>query len=162
MDSVEMFMARQEVIDVLTRYATALDTRDWALLATCFTVDAVADYRGFGGRRDGYAAIEGGVRSALDGLDSSQHIITNHVVEIDGDRARATSYLHAQHYRKGTDGGDTFTVGATYRDVLVHGQEGWRIAERRLDPSWIAGNRGVFAAARAGKPYPPVAMDGSS
>lgn len=156
--SLETLVVRQEIVDLLTRYATALDTRDWPLLASCFTEDATAEYRGFGERREGYAAIEAGLRNALDGLDSSQHIVTNHVVRIDGHTAHTTCYLQAQHFRRGTEGGDTFTVGATYRDRLVHDEHGWRIAERLLEPTWIEGNRAVFAAARAGKPYPAVAM----
>ena len=47
---------RQQLVDVSTRYATALDTRDWALLQSCFVPDAVGDYDTIGGleglRRD--------------------------------------------------------------------------------------------------------------
>ncbi|MDQ3145604.1 MAG: nuclear transport factor 2 family protein, partial [Actinomycetota bacterium] len=31
---------RLEIDDLLTRYAVAIDTKDWGLLATCFTPDA--------------------------------------------------------------------------------------------------------------------------
>ena len=35
---------RQDVADVLVRYATGIDRRDWALFRTCFTDDCEADY----------------------------------------------------------------------------------------------------------------------
>jgi len=50
------------------RYATALDTRDWGLLSTCFAEDAVAEY----GEREpcqGYPAIEEVCRVTLTPLD---------------------------------------------------------------------------------------------
>ena len=45
---------RLAVSDVLTRNATAMDTRDWELLASCFTEDARLDYdtSGVSGRKD--------------------------------------------------------------------------------------------------------------
>jgi len=39
---------RADVADVLVRYATGIDQRDWALFRTCFTEDCEADYGGIG------------------------------------------------------------------------------------------------------------------
>ena len=39
---------RQDVADVLVRYATGIDRRDWALFRTCFTPDCEADYGDIG------------------------------------------------------------------------------------------------------------------
>lgn len=36
--------AKADITDVLLRYATAIDTKDWELFRTCFTDDADADY----------------------------------------------------------------------------------------------------------------------
>ena len=36
----------RDVVATQVRYATALDARDWALLRTCFTPDAVGEYEG--------------------------------------------------------------------------------------------------------------------
>ncbi len=35
---------RQDIAEVLVRYATGIDRRDWALLRSCFTDDCEADY----------------------------------------------------------------------------------------------------------------------
>jgi len=32
------------ITDVLVRYATGIDTKDWTLFRTCFTNDVSADY----------------------------------------------------------------------------------------------------------------------
>lgn len=141
---LEHLVERQHIIDLLYRYGSSLDDRDWARLATCFTPDAIALYGAELGQQDGYAAIERACRSALEPLDSSQHLISNHEIEIDGDTARARCYLHAQHTKKGTPGGDNFTVGATYLDELVRTPQGWRIKKRELRVTWQDGNLAVL------------------
>ena len=49
---------RQEIADLCARYATALDTRDWALLETCFAAEPVFVHPG--GRLEGFPAILSG------------------------------------------------------------------------------------------------------
>jgi hypothetical protein len=140
---------RAEVQDLLVRYATALDSRDWALLTACFTGDGVTDYGDFGGVNEGPEAIVELCRSALGGLDASQHMITNMVISIEGDTGSAVCYFQAQHVVRGTDGGENYLVGGTYRDRLTRTADGWRIAHRTLQPTWVEGNPGVFEAAAA-------------
>jgi hypothetical protein len=130
---------RQAVIDVAVRYATALDTKDWALLATCFVPDAVAIYS-TRGRVEGYPAIEEVCRGALSTLTASQHLLGNHAVEVEGDAGRASCYFQAQHVRRGAPGGDLYIVAGTYRDRVVRAADGWRIAERELTVLWTEGN----------------------
>src|SRR3954449_870790 len=66
---------RRAIDDVLYRYAHALDSRDWDLLRTCFTEDAVADYLELGGVNEGREAIVDLCAGVLTGLDASQHMI---------------------------------------------------------------------------------------
>jgi 3-phenylpropionate/cinnamic acid dioxygenase small subunit len=147
-DRLEALVDRQTVVDLAVRYATALDTKDWSLLATCFVPDAVAIYS-TRGRVEGYPGIEEVCRGALGPLTASQHLLGNHVVELDGDEGRASCYFQAQHVLTGTDGGDTYIVAGTYRDRVVRSPEGWKIAERQLTVLWTQGNERVLHPARA-------------
>lgn len=140
----ELFDQR-DIGDLLHRYARALDEKEWALLATCFTPDAVAYYGEALGRKDGLEAIEATCRAALEHLDSSQHMITNPEIEVDGSVAKARCYVHAQHTKAGTPGGDNFTIGGTYLDEIVLTDEGWRIRQRELKMLWQEGNQAVLA-----------------
>lgn len=135
---------RLAITDLLYRYAAALDDRDWALLATCFTPAAVAIYGGRAGTNEGFPAIEATCRRSLEPLDASQHIVTNPQVTVEGDAARSRCYLQAQHVKRGTEGGDNFTVAGSYLDRLVRTPDGWRIAERRLEVTWVDGNPTVL------------------
>ena len=135
---------RTAVVDVCVQYATALDTRDWSLLAGCSTPDVVADYAGFGELR-GYRAIEQLCQQVLNPLAASQHLLGNHAVAVTGDEARSTCYFQAQHVRPGAPGGDNYVVAGTYRDHLVRTDDGWRIDRRALEVTWVDGNPAVAA-----------------
>jgi 3-phenylpropionate/cinnamic acid dioxygenase small subunit len=134
MMSLEEVADRLAVSDVLTRYATAMDNRNWDLLATCFTEDATLDYdtSGVFGRKDFVTHCAEGLAP----MKATQHSVTNHVIVLDGDRARATSYVTAQHVRANDA---TFTLGGTYHDELVRSGDDWAIANRRFVTSWKAG-----------------------
>ena len=138
---------RRAIDDVLNRYAHALDGRDWDLLRTCFTEDAVADYLELGGVNEGREAIVDLCSGVLTGLDASQHLIGSPSAQVDGDTATATCYLQAQHVYKGAPGGDHYLVGGTYVDRFVRTNEGWRIKHRTLHGVWFDGNPEVFTAA---------------
>jgi 3-phenylpropionate/cinnamic acid dioxygenase small subunit len=49
---------RIEIDDLLTRYATAIDTKDWQLFETCFTADAFIDYTDAGGVKGGRQEVK--------------------------------------------------------------------------------------------------------
>lgn len=133
---------RQAVMDVCTTYALALDARDWERLRLCFTDDAVADYGGT--VNQGYDAIEQTCRTALEPLSASQHLIGNHLVSVDSDRATSTCYFQAQHVMPGLPEGSTYVVAGRYDDELARTSSGWRIARRTLSVMWTSGNPAVL------------------
>jgi hypothetical protein len=107
-DSLARFAAQQANIDLMNRYAHALDVRDWDLLASVFTEDA-----SFGAREileggipaadtmalEGRDAIVATLRVVWDGLSATHHMLSNYVVEpaADGASAHASCYLRAHH-----------------------------------------------------------------
>jgi 3-phenylpropionate/cinnamic acid dioxygenase small subunit len=134
------------VVDVCVRYAMALDGRDWELLTTCFEPDAIVEYEGMEPIR-GIAAIVDVCRRALEPLDVSQHLLGNHRVLLDGDRASSECYLHAQHVRGELAPADKYVVAGTYVDTFARREDAWRISRRRLDVRWTDGNPDVLAPA---------------
>lgn len=144
-DTLKNLLDREAVRELLTRYALALDDKDWKKLASCFLPDATAFYGADLGLQDGYAAIENTCRTALAPLDSSHHLIGSIHVEVEGDTAKARCYLHAQHTKAGVPGGDNFTIGGEYRDEIVRTPNGWKIKKRELRMLWQDGNLAVIA-----------------
>lgn len=85
---------RQAVADVLVRYATGIDSRDWVLLRSCFTDDCEADY-GDIGHWHGGDEITAWMAQTHDPLGPTLHRISNIVMSRDGDVLRARCAVHA-------------------------------------------------------------------
>ena len=144
-DGLKALEDKWEIAEICYRYGLAVDGRDWAALAALFTPDADAYYLDLPSCH-GYQAIEDTCRVALTPLSATQHLISNVVVRLDGDRAESTCYLQAQHVKAGTEGGDNFIIAGRYDDQLVRTPDGWRIRERRLQAMWTDGNPAVVGA----------------
>lgn len=133
---------RAAIVDLTVDYCWAIDGRDWDALRTLFCPDATAELGQ--GTEHGVDAIISRISGVLSAIDSSQHIVANHQVQIDGDCASCRSYLHAQHVRKAASGGRLYVVAGRYEDNLLRTPAGWRIAHRRLVVMWTDGNPGVL------------------
>jgi 3-phenylpropionate/cinnamic acid dioxygenase small subunit len=141
-DALRELLDRAEINDLLARYSTALDSRDWSQLGTVFLPEAICDY-GTLGNPSGLDEITALIRGTIDDLDATQHLVANVVVQVQGDEATADCYLISQHIRRDTPGGDHYFLGGRYSDRLVRTAAGWRIAHRTLHRMWTTGNREV-------------------
>lgn len=136
---------RLAIIDVTHRYCWALDSRDWPLLDQVFVPDATADLRA--PVLEGRDAIRARIMRALEPLDASHHMVSNHLIAIIGDRATCRCYLQSQHVRNAAPGGANYVIAGRYEDELVRTAHGWRISFRRLVVVWTEGNIAVVRPA---------------
>ncbi len=131
---------RLQINDLLIRYTTALDSKDWKLLDTCFTSDAHLDYTSAGGVKGAYPEVREWLQKALAPFATYVHYVTNSTVTFSGDEARArTAVLNPMGFPKKDGSLHMFTVGAYYNDRLVRTPEGWRIAERIEESAFLDG-----------------------
>jgi hypothetical protein len=86
--------ARDAVTDVLVRYATGIDTRDWVLLRSCFTDDCDADY-GDIGHWHGGDEITAWMAATHDPLGPSMHRVSNIALSRVEGEIRTRTYVHA-------------------------------------------------------------------
>ena len=122
---------RIEIDDLLTRYATAVDTKDWDLYATCFTPDAFIDYTAAGGIKGTLVEVTAWLAQVLPLFAMTQHVISNRVVVLEGDVATSRSCFFNPMGLSDANGGlQLFFDGGYYNDKLVRTANGWRIAER--------------------------------
>ena len=71
----------------------------------------------------------------------TQHLVSPHIVEIDGDTARASTPVHAVHVQIREDGSRShWLIGAIYHDELVRMPEGWRIRNRTVPCPYVEGD----------------------
>ena len=134
---------KQKIVDLTIAYTWIIDHGPRERLREIFTENAVfiIDTR----HLNGIDEIRGKIERTLGGLSSSQHIVSNHQVSIDGDTATSRCYLHAQHTLTGTEGGDNYVMAGRYIDKLVRVDSEWRITERQLMLDWTEGNNRVLA-----------------
>jgi hypothetical protein len=125
---------KMAVIEVLLRYATAIDQRHWDLFTTCFTKDADLDY-GEVGRWHDASTFTAFMSAGISKLGQTMHRMSNFVVAGEGDRAWARSYVDAVRL-PAKPGGVILQNLAWYDDRLVRQAEGWKISQRRLTPVW--------------------------
>jgi hypothetical protein len=157
-ETVQRLLDEKQIIDVINAYTTALDTRDWDLLKSCFTPDGDADFGNISGvgALDTPQAVVDLCRGALENLQATQHLQGNYWVQVDGDTATAGCYLQANHFQEGAPGGSVFTVWGTYVDRFVRTADGWKIKHRDLRAISAGGNMNLFneAAEMAGVAAP--------
>jgi len=140
----ETLADRIAIDDVLTRYATAVDARDWDLYRSVFTADAVIDYTSSGGIRGGVTEVTTWLSDALSIFSMSQHLVTNRDIRVTGDTATSRSYFYNPMGRTKRNGTlDLMFVGGFYRDKLRRTADGWRIVERIQDTAWSSSSLGA-------------------
>ena len=83
-------------------------------------------------------------RNALGALTATQHLVTNHLVTIDGDQATCTAAFQATHVLANPHGDPTWTLGGHYRFDLTRTSGGWRIAAVTMTADWAAGNQQIM------------------
>jgi hypothetical protein len=137
---------RAAIEDVLHRYTTALDTKDWALLDQVFSPQGTADYSQVGGPQQLVVSSNavGNLLKATLGTLITQHVSSNTLIELNGDSAKVVSYLIAQHWRK-SDGVAFITYGR-HVDTFVREASGWRVKTRVLDRMHSTGNPAIFGS----------------
>jgi ketosteroid isomerase-like protein len=128
---------RIEIQDLLSRYTDAIDRRDWDALDRVFTPDAWIDYTSVGGASGKPAEIKKFLDDSFQWFQSTQHLIGSSVVDIAGDEATARTICHNPMVFKGGDDPRLLVCGVWYRDRLVRTPEGWRIAERIEESSYM-------------------------
>ncbi|WP_311269510.1 nuclear transport factor 2 family protein [Sphingobium sp. WCS2017Hpa-17] len=122
-------------------YARALDMRDWPALDRVFTQDCDARY-GADAHLQGREAIVSAIRRYLDNCGPSQHMISNIVVDADGDCLVSHAAVRAIH--RARDDNRVFESVARYSGRWIADQQGWRACVWRMDVGFNHGDPTVL------------------
>lgn len=124
---------RLAIAETLALYCRGIDRCDAEQLAAAFTPDAHIDYG------DGAQPIGDAIPALMTGLGAmrlTQHSISNTVMRIAGDTARAETQCIALHLIPAANGETEVTVGGRYLDRLERYSGRWLIAERLYVMDW--------------------------
>lgn len=148
MDAIGELLQKSAIVDLIHRYATAIDTKDWPLLQSCFLDDCELDY-GQTGRWSSSKAVTEHMSRSHDDYLYTQHRITNAVVRLRGDAATACSYVHAMFVPAADPDRPVHAYGY-YDDEMVRHGEDWRIAKRTFTRAYVNSWRHAARADGAG------------
>lgn len=131
-------------------YALGIDTRDFALLRSVFTDEITMDFADYSGQPSATLSADdwvAGCRVLFTGLDATQHVMSNPLVDIDGDRATCKMYMKAEHFLRNDQGSFDYAIGGYYTDQLQRVGNQWLINAVTLTLFWQRGNRHIMQLA---------------
>ena len=132
---IETLLAKQEITDVVYRYARGIDRMDFELVRSCYHPDAYDDHGSFKGTVDEFIDM---AQDFMPRWTATMHFMGNVLVdEVDGDFARAETYAVAYNRREFPDKeGKDDVFGIRYVDRFEKRNDQWLIAHRVVATEW--------------------------
>ena len=132
--SVQALQDRFDVTDVLFRYSTGVDSFDTAAVRSVLADEIWAQYGNSEPVTDP-DALAAWIDEATATCIWQHHQLSPYRVEIDGDHAKALSYLTSyQVFREQPDA--AVLLVARYHDELKRTADGWKISRRIMEILW--------------------------
>lgn len=134
-NTIETVIAKQDIRDVIMRYARAIDRADGPLLHSCYWDDAIEEHgSSYTGPAHDY--IDGAMERLMNGGDVMMHHVGNIHTELDGDTAWVETYLITfARFAKEGEPWDTLTGGRIF-DKFEKRDGEWKIAHRKMAFDW--------------------------
>ncbi len=137
---IERMAIKSEIADVLYRYCHACDRSDIEMLKSVYHPGAIDNHGLFDGPADEYAEFI--IPRMEQRYASTQHHMTNILVDIHGDTAYVEAYFISFHRWREDFGRDSSTAGR-YVDRFEKRDGRWLIAHRQLVIDWTADHSGI-------------------
>lgn len=129
-----------EISALLTRYARAVDTKDWGLYRSVFTEDAHIDYTSAGAIAGSREEVTDWLAAGFAAIPWTMHYITNIESTIDGDAAAVRAMFYNPMQLPGMS--EQSACGGYYHHELVRTPEGWRSRNLREENLWFTNKPG--------------------
>ena len=133
--AVQTLLDKDAIREIIYRYCHANDRRNWEMLKTLYHEDGTDDHGRFKGLASDFAEYAASRQSSE--LEITYHTVGSIAIELDGDSAKAESYMTCYHLFRSDDGGPLFDfMGARLVDRFERRQGTWAIADRVLVRDW--------------------------
>ena len=151
---------RAALIELLSRYADIADLKEFTALPGLVFTDpvtldfsSVADIPLMTVPLGDYVEI---LRGSFAPYAATHHVISGHVVTVDGDTGTVHAHVRAEHWLPGTatgDGSNRWLVAGFYDNEAVRTEHGWRLNRVKLTAAYQENphlSSVALAAAQAG------------
>ena len=133
--TLRQLLDRQAIVDVLLRYASTIDAKDYTTLRSLFCDDIHARY--------GDVVVDGGdeLLAWIDGMTADatwQHHLLNvyHVDFVSETEAKTLTY-HTSHQTASATPNTCRKIVARYYDTVRKVDGSWRIADKYMEIGWV-------------------------
>lgn len=139
-----------EITQLLNTFGTSIDQREWNTYETLFADEVDFDYSEIEGPKGVFTPkkIRGSAEEWLGAFVATQHVITNHIISIEGDEARCSTHVRAMHLQPNPQGEAFLEIGGHYAGTLVRVKSEWKIKSWKFDMFWSRGNVQLFELAQ--------------
>lgn len=134
--SLQELSDRVDLSDLITRYATCIDCRDFAGLDEVFTPDAHLDYSASDGATGEWPEVRTWLSEVLPLFTSTQHLVSNLAVELDGDQATGRCMCLNPMRLDGDGGTQVLFYGLWYSLTFARVDDVWRITSLTQERSF--------------------------
>jgi 3-phenylpropionate/cinnamic acid dioxygenase small subunit len=141
---------KEQIAEVLIRYATGIDAKDWPLFRSCWVDEIDVDYQQLG-RFSNADALTDVMRKLHDDMGPTYHRLSNFAIHVEGDRATVRSYVQAVLMLRPGDSTNWVDALGHYDDVFVRTPDGWRIKQRVSRTARTLTGGEIAAAATQGR-----------
>ena len=124
---IQALLDERAITKLMVHYAERIDANDPEGAAACYAEDGVGVYWG---EYRGRTAIAERLAGILDGFYATSHHLSNVQITLDGDRARAMSYVYAFHRLKPSF--EHMHYWGRWVDALVKVEGEWLFAHREV------------------------------
>lgn len=140
---IQTLLAEREIYRQLVRFARGMDERDWDVLAAISTGDICAEFGT--GEVVGSDAVVSVIRSYLDNCGTTQHLLGNVLIDVEGDTATSESYVSDMHLAKDEQRDIQFRTLGNYSDSWVRRDGQWLLSKRVKNNRALLGTMDVFS-----------------
>lgn len=130
---------REDIIDLINLYGLAMDTRRWDLFDRIFAPEVDADYGPTSHWMD-RTSFKRDFGTFHELFDATQHVMTNHLVMVEGDVACSHTYGAWRLVRHAAGDPPVWDGTGYYDDAWQRSAGGWRIVQRTCRVVYWTGN----------------------
>jgi len=143
---LDILWTKGEIEQVMLNFGRALDLGDWKLYRSCFADTVLVDFERLTGQPE--VRVDADLWTRFADLILSpvrrHHQYSNFSVILDGDRASATIYMVASHWKPTDGGASEYVQNGWYENAFQRIDGQWKITRLKHTFQWITGNGALF------------------
>ncbi|HVX23196.1 MAG TPA: nuclear transport factor 2 family protein [Acidimicrobiales bacterium] len=151
--ALQRLIDQEAVTRLVLTWMDGIDTRSYDAVRSAWADEQEVEFVGFpagsplsSGRYETDRRTHGLI-AMISQFSSTQHLNTNHLVTVEGDRATCSCYVLATHHMDIERGEPWSTIGARYDLEAARLEGAWKLTKLRWTRLWSSGNDGLWAEA---------------